>query len=74
MLSMLRVKVKDYHSMQLGNLWIATDKNGQYVKDPSNTTVLTQITQIEQSLLECNAKHLAQAKNTPCARTDLQKN
>ena len=67
MFSKLQEKVRDTNSGQLENLWIATNDQGQYVKDPSNTTILTQRKQIEESLFERNAEHFAQAKNTPFA-------
>ena len=73
MFSIMKEKLKGTPSGQLSSLWVATDDNGDYVKDPSNVRIIKAKSQIEKLLLERNAKHLAQAKNTPFAKIRLRR-
>ena len=41
MFSIMRENLKETPSGQLSSLWIATDENGEYIKDPSQTIIIT---------------------------------
>ena len=57
MFSIMGENLKETPSGQFSSLWIATDENGEYIKDPSQTIIVTKKLQIEKILLERNAKH-----------------
>ena len=57
----------------LKSLWIATDEQGNCVKDPTNKSILTDREEIHEALLRRNADHLGQASATPFAKGSFRK-
>ncbi len=64
----LRQRLKPDYRGKLKTLWVATDDNGNYVKDHSRKEIYTDEKGIHHELLQRNADHLGQASNTPFAK------
>ena len=65
---MLRQRLKPTIQGRLKTLWVSKDEQGTYTKDNSRKEIYTDGDTIHKQLLHRNAKHLAQASNTPFAR------
>ena len=70
---MLRQRLKPMTRRQLKTLWIARDEEGNYIKDITSKTVLTDKDDIHEALLRRNEKHLHQAAQTPFAHGKLRR-
>ena len=71
--SELKRKLKPLQCGQLKPLWISMDEHGNYSKDPESKTLLSDVKQIHQALLQRNSTHVTQASSTLFARGELQR-
>ena len=60
--------LKPFTRSRLQALWVAVDKNGDFVKDNTNKKVLHNREEIHTVLLKRNARYLKQASSTPFAK------
>ena len=69
----LRTHLKPLHRSQLKTLWVATDDEGNYIKDHEHKQIYSDEKQIHAQLLRRNEEHLTQASVTPFAKGTLRK-
>jgi len=67
MYAILKEKLKERTTGQLGKVWVAYTDEGDYVKDQNSKIEFTKVKEIHKHLLHRNRKHLSQARNTPFA-------